>query len=520
MHLLTAAEMREVDRRTIDGGLVPGPELMERAGRGVFEIISRRFAGKLAGRRVILLCGKGNNGGDGFVIARHLMQEGASVTIFLLAPPDQLSADARLAFEKLLPLQPAIFPLGDDDARALCARQLEACDLAVDALFGTGLSGGLREPGLSAARLLNDHAARILAVDVPSGISGNANCRAAESVRAHATATIGAPKVGLFEHPGAGAAGEVLTVDIGFPKEVLAKVGGRHHLVDAEAARAYLPTFDPAGHKYRRGSLMVTAASRRYRGAALLTVGAALRSGVGMVYAALPESVAPLVQERYPSAICLSLPETATGSLAPTAFETLNDFMPRMDALAMGPGLDRDESTLAALREFLRPLEIPALLDADALHAYAGRLDELAEHAGPRILTPHSGELTALLGDAPADAEAGLAAVAGANLIVLSKGAPTRVKGDGEEIYTIAAGHPAMARGGTGDILTGLAGGILAQGGDALQATLLAAFLHGEAGRLMGDALGHAANSSDILNFLPDAWRRVEDPLADRGAWD
>ncbi len=519
MHLLTAAEMREVDRRTIDGGLVPGPELMERAGRGVFEIIRRRFAGNLAGRRVILLCGKGNNGGDGFVIARHLMQEGAGVTIFLLAPPDQLSADARLAFELLLPLQPAIFPLGDEDARALCARQLEACDLAVDALFGTGLSGGLREPGLSAARLLNDHAARILAVDVPSGISGNPNSAATESVRAHTTASIGAPKVGLFEHPGAGAAGEVLTVDIGFPDKVISTVGGYRRLVDANVARAFLPAFDPAGHKYKRGSLMVTAASRRYRGAALLTVGAALRSGVGMVYAALPETVAPLVQERYPSAICLSLPENSSGSLAPAAFEMMADFMPRMSALALGPGMDRDESTLAALRQFLKPLEIPVLLDADALHAYAGRLDELRSHPGSRVLTPHSGEMAALVGEDLEDAEASLAA-AGGNLILLSKGAPTRVKGAGEEIYTIAAGHPSMARGGTGDILTGLAGGILAQGGDALEATLLAAFLHGEAGRLTGDVLGRAANSSDLLDFLPRAWRLVEDSLADRGAWD
>ncbi len=519
MHLLTAGQMREVDRRTIEGGLVPGPELMERAGRGVFEIIRSRFAGRLSGRRVVLLCGKGNNGGDGFVIARRLMEEGAGVTIFLLAPPDQLSADARIAFEKLLPLQPAIFPLGDEDARALCARELGACDLAVDALFGTGVSGGLRGAGLEAARLLNRHASRVLAVDVPSGISGDAGAAAGETVRAQLTATIGAPKVGLFEHPGAGAAGEVVTVDIGFPPEVIAEVGGHRRLVDAQVARAFLPAFDPAGHKYRRGSLLVIAASRRYRGAALLTVGAALRSGVGMVYAALPESAASLVQEQYPSAICLSLPESEDGSIAPSAFDQLSSELPRMDALALGPGLDREEATLQALRDFLAPIEKPVLLDADALFAYAGRLDELRAHAGPRVLTPHAGELDGLLAGAPEDAEEALAAAAGGNLILLSKGVPTLVMGEGEEFYTIGAGHPAMARGGTGDVLTGLGGGILAQGGGALEATLLAAFLHGEAGRRAGEALGRAMNSKDILDFLPAAWRRVEDAAADRGAW-
>ncbi len=519
MRLLSAAEMREVDRRTLSGGQVSGPELMERAGRGVFEIIRLRFAGRLSGRRIVLLCGKGNNGGDGFVIARRLMEEGAGVTVFLLAPPDQLSADARIAFEKLLPLQPVIFPLGDEDARALCARELGACDLAVDALFGTGVSGGLRGAGLEAARLLNRHASRVLAVDVPSGISGDAGATVGETVRAQLTATIGAPKIGLFEHPGAGAAGEVVTVDIGFPEEVIAEVGGHRRLVDARVARAFLPAFDPAGHKYRRGSLLVIAASRRYRGAALLTVGAALRSGVGMVYAALPESAASLVQEQFPSAICLSLPESEDGSIAPAAFELLSDELPRMNALAVGPGLGRETATLNALRDFLAPVEQPVLLDADALFAYAGRLGELRAHEGARLLTPHAGELDGLLSGAPADPEEALRMAAGGNLVVLSKGAPTRVKGADEYIYTIGAAHPAMARGGTGDVLAGLAGGLLAQGGDALEATLLAAFLHGEAGRLAGDALGRAMNSSDILDFLPAAWRRVEDAAADRGAW-
>jgi ADP-dependent NAD(P)H-hydrate dehydratase / NAD(P)H-hydrate epimerase len=518
--LLSTRQMRDVDRRTIDGGLVPGFELMERAGRGVFEIIRRRFAGRLAGRQVVLLCGKGNNGGDGFIVARHLIEEGAGATLFLLAPPDQLAGDARLAFEKLLPLQPAIFPLGDDDARALCARHLGACDLAVDALFGTGISGGLREPGLSAARLLNDFAPRVLSVDIPSGISGDSGAASRESVVADLTVTIGAPKIGLFEHPGAGAAGEVITVDIGYPDEIMNTVTGSRRLFDLESARAALPPFDPAGHKYKRGSVMVIAASRRYRGAALLTVTAALRSGAGMVYAGLPESVAPLVQEQCPSAICFALPETAEGSLTPEAFTVLAPELPRMDALAVGPGLGREEATLAALREFLAPLKMPVLLDADALFAYAGKLDELRAHSGTRILTPHAGELAGLLNAPVDDAEASLSTTAGCNLVVLAKGAPTRVMGEGSEIYTIGAAHPSMARGGTGDLLTGLAGGVLASGGNFLSATLLAATIHGEAGRLAGVKFGRALNSADILDHLAEAWRRVETPHADRGIWN
>ncbi len=265
---------------------------------------------------------------------------------------------------------------------------------------------------------------------------------------------------------------------------------------------------------------MVIAASRRYRGAALLTVGAALRSGAGMVYAALPESVAPLVQEQCPSAICLALPETAEGSLAPEAFDVLVPELSRMDALAVGPGLGREESTFAALREFLTPIGLPVILDADALFAYAGRLDELRAHAGPRVLTPHAGELAGLLNTPVNDAEAALAAAAGGNLIVLAKGAPTRVMGEGSELYTIGAAHPSMARGGTGDLLTGLVGGLLAAGGDVLSATMLAAFVHGEAGRMAGEKFGRAMHSADILDTLAEAWRRVENPLADRGIWN
>jgi len=519
MHLLSVAQIREADRLTIEGGLVPGPELMERAGRGAFEIIRRRFGGRLEGRRVVLLCGKGNNGGDGFVIARHLVEEGASATLFLLAPPDQLGGDARQAFEGLLPLRPSIFPLVDEAALRLCARHLESCDLAVDALFGTGIKGGLRGRGLDAVRLLNRHASRVLSVDVPSGLSGDAGASPGECVRADLTVCMAAPKAGLFEHPGAGAAGEVLTVDIGIPARVMERVADDRRLVDAERAHEFLPAYDPASHKYRRGSLLVVAGSRRYGGAALLTVGGALRSGVGMAYVALPASLAPLVQQRHPSAICLALPETADGSLAPEAFRALSDELPRVSALAIGPGLGREEATLASLRDFLAPVAAPCLLDADALFAYADRLDELRAHAGPRALTPHSGELAALLGEAETPGEEALETVAGGNLILLSKGAPTRVKGAGPEIFTLGAGHPSMARGGTGDILSGLAGGLLAQDIEPLGAILLAGYLHGEAGRLAGESLGRSAHSTDLLDFLPAAWRRVEDPLADRGLW-
>lgn len=524
MYLVTGEQMRAIDRATIDGGHVPGATLMERAGGGMFEEIRRRFGGRLEGRRAVVVCGKGNNGGDGFVIARHLIEHGAAVLVFVMAGDLNLAEDAKRALHKLIGLHPELTKFAEPKAMERFEAALREADLVVDALLGTGVRSELREPALSIVRAVNRLARRVVAVDVPSGVSGDADDPPRETVRAELTLAAGLPKIGLFYYPGRAAAGEVVTVDIGFPPAIVEAQGLDRRLVDAEAARGLLPGFDPAGHKYRRGSVLVLAGSRRYGGAALLAAGAALRSGCGMVYAAAPASLAPLIQSRWPSAITLSLPETDDGAPAAAALAPLRAMTDRVQAVALGPGLGRGDETLGLVREWLAGLPCPAVLDADALLAYERDLDALAGHPAPRVLTPHSGELGSLLGMPAREVDAGRAdALRGAvrqGLILLHKGAPTEVATADGLIHTIAGGHPAMARGGTGDVLTGLLGGVLAQAPDRAEAmTLLAAWVHAEAGGRAAATRGRGLQSADIIDALPAVWRDLEGEVPDREPW-
>jgi len=524
MHLVSTAQMREIDRRTIDGGHVPGPELMERAGRGIFELIRRRFGGRLEGRPIVLVCGKGNNGGDGFVIARHLMEHGAEVAVYVLAEDMNLSPDAKKALHRLIPLHPSLTKFSDPKAMESFAARLGGAELVVDCLFGTGIDADLREPALDIVGMMNERAARILSVDVPSGLSGDAGAPRRETVRAQVTATVGLPKLGLYYYPGCEAAGEVHCIDIGFPADIIDAMALERRLVDETGARECLPLHEPTGHKYRRGSLLIVAGSRRYGGAALLTAGAALRGGAGMVYVGVPASLAPLVQARWRSAVTLSLPVDNDGALAPSALEPLREQAARVDAVALGPGLGRGEETLGLVRSWLSELELPAILDADALFAYREAYDELSAHPAPRILTPHSGELGALLGRPAAELEAAreetLRAAVRDSVVLLHKGAPTEVAGPDGLLYTIAGGHPHMARGGTGDVLTGLIGSLLAQRPDRpLDMTLLGAWAHAEAGLRASLDLGRGLQSEDIIAAIPEAWRRLEEEDRDPGRW-
>jgi len=514
MRLVSSEQMRAIDRATIDGGLVPGPELMERAGQGVFGVIRRRSRAPLAGRRVLIACGKGNNGGDGFVIARELIQAGAQVTIYVLAGDLNLSPDAKGALHKLIPLHPTLRKFGDNGAQAAFAADLADCELVVDALFGTGIADALREPALGIVRAINASGRPVLAVDVPSGLSGNLDPEPRETVRAQLTATIGLPKLGLYYYPGRAAAGDVEVVDIGFPESVLAELDGARRLVDRAVAAALVPQQDPAGHKYRRGALLIVAGSRRYGGAALLTAGGALRGGVGMVYAAVPASLVPLLQAHWPSAIAIGLAEDRDGRLAGSALPLLREAASRVQAVALGPGLDRGEETSALLRAWLAELPLPAVIDADALAAFAGDYAALSTQAGPRLLTPHSGELAALLGTSTAaletDREGQLRAARREGLVLLHKGAPSEIMGPDGLLYTVAGGHPAMARGGTGDVLTGLLGALLAQAPDRpLDMACLGAWLHAEAGRLAAERLDRGLCAGDLSDWLPEAWREL-----------
>ncbi|MCP4547638.1 MAG: NAD(P)H-hydrate dehydratase [bacterium] len=524
MHLVDASRMRDIDRTTIEGGHVSGSTLMDRAGRGVFEIIRRHFGGDPANRRVVIVCGKGNNGGDGFVIARCLIESGADVHVFVLGGDLGLSPAAKSALRQLVPLQPALVKFSAPGADTDFAHRLREADLVVDALFGTGINSPLRDDALEVVRAINQLSRCILSVDVPSGFSGDMETVLPETVRADMTATIGLPKHGLYYYPGTLVAGDVSVVDIGFPDEIIDELGGDRRLVDMAVTRSLLPHYDPAGHKYNRGAVLIVAGSRRYAGAALLSIGAALRGGVGMVYAAVPESLREMVQSKWPSAVTIGLPENEDGFLSCEALATLRIEASRVQAVALGPGLGREETTQELIRQWLGLLDVPTVIDADALLAWGEAWDVMATHPAERVLTPHSGELGAMLGlpgrEVDRAREKVLRKSRRDGIVLLHKGAPTEVIGENGVIHTIAGGHPAMARGGTGDVLTGLIGSLLAQAPERpLDAALAAAWLHAEAGRLAAVAHGRALCSADILTYLPVVWRELETKELWREDW-
>ncbi|MFQ5600623.1 MAG: NAD(P)H-hydrate epimerase, partial [Candidatus Krumholzibacteriia bacterium] len=401
MKLVTARQMQEIDRRTIDGGLVPSLQLMENAGQSV----AREVRGLLTNRaRVEVLCGKGNNAGDGFVVARALSQLGVDVCVHLTHPPTQLSPDARTNHERLrqtsvqenlipgeipdpgpvddparrpgsserpdFAAPSAAAPAGtapDEDGLVALERHLRQADLCVDALLGTGVERPLRGRLAALINLLNHHSARTLAVDVPSGVDGSTGEIRGTAVWADHTVTFGLPKIGLVLHPGRERTGRLVVADIGFPDSVLADVPEDWIWVDSGLAGSLLAPVEPTAHKYARGCVLVVAGSRTYPGAAALAAEAALRSGAGIVHLVAPQSIRDVLEGRLTEVIVHPAPESDAGGSTARIRKVLEPLIERADALAIGPGLGGSDETTSWVRELLATLVLPAVVDADGL---------------------------------------------------------------------------------------------------------------------------------------------------------
>ncbi len=513
IRLATAEEMRRADRRATAELGVPSLVLMENAGRGAADAIDR-VSGAMRDRRIAVVCGKGNNGGDGFVVARHLAGRGATVQVWLLAAAGEIRGDASVNLEAVrharLPLTEVTGPPGLEALR----RALAAADLVVDALLGTGVSGPVGGPLAEAIAAINGAGRPVCALDLPSGLSADHGRVLGPTVRAQLTVTFGVPKRGLYLHPGAAHAGRVEVADIGVPRAWLEE-GLTVGVLEGEDARAVLPARPTDAHKGHYGHLLVVAGSIGKTGAAVLACRGALRAGTGLVTCAAPASQQPIVACHLAEAMTEPLPETGAQTLSAKALDRLFELAARMDAVAVGPGVGLDAETQAAVRDLLRSLEQPVVVDADALTALVDHLGELREARGPRLLTPHPGEAARLLGRSIAEVQADriesarrLAGETGA--VVALKGAGTIVAGPGGEAAINPTGNPGMATGGSGDVLTGVAGGLLAQGVPPEAALRAAVYLHGLAGDLAAGQRGEVGLvAGDIAEALPAAIRRL-----------
>jgi NAD(P)H-hydrate epimerase len=505
--VLTPEQAVDLDRETQARG-VAAAELMERAGRAVARA-AREVAGGAYGRRAVVVCGKGNNGGDGLVAARHLDRLGLRTTVVLLEDPEELREPAASNARRMAEV-PGV-RVRTFHERGL-ERELARANVAVDALFGTGFRGMPEDAWAAAIAALNAGEAPVVAVDIPSGVHGGTGAVEGEAVRAELTVTFGAAKLGAVLMPGAEHAGVVRVVDIGFADELMRP---RAWLTEPSDVAAWLPSRDTDTHKRASGVLVVVAGSRGMTGAARLIAAAAGRIGAGLVTVASPQGAVPQIQAGLTEPTFLPLPETAEGTVAADAAAPVLERLEAADALAIGPGLTTDERTVAFVRDVVRRSPVPVVLDADGLNAFTGDGAGLADRQADAVLTPHVGEFSRLTGvkarDLDADRPTHVRALATqANAVTLLKGNRTAIAAPDGGLFVNVTGSPVLATAGTGDVLTGMIGGLLARGVAPQEAAAAGAYLHGLAGLFAGRDLGEGAVAGDVLQRVPEAVAHVE----------
>jgi len=503
--VLSVEQMTRMDKLASEELGLPSVCLMENAGRGCAEAILDEVERRGA-FRVAILCGGGQNGGDGYVIARQLANSGVEPEIYALAPAGKLKGDAATMRKVVENMGLPVVDVLAEDA----IPDFREHDLVVDALLGTGLKGA--PSGLTAQVIaaLADSAAPVIAIDVPSGVQADSGKADGAAVQAELTLTMAAAKRGLLLAPGRDFAGEIRVVDIGYAPGDLVE-GGEWGRPDEHDLTGLLPGRAPSAHKGDFGKVLLLAGAPGMAGAALLASRAALRSGAGMARLAAPEKVVDQLAGAMPEVMTLPLGGDRKD------LDRVLEALAWADALAIGPGLGREAGVKKMVRELVRRATVPTVLDADGLAAFDGEVRALGEHGGPLCVTPHHGEFLRLLGREGAFSQHAMIQRAGElatelDLTLVLKGAPTVVHTPGGDVLFNGTGNHGMATAGVGDVLTGLLAGLAAQGLELEDAALLAAHLHGLAGDLAKERFGaRGMTALEVLNFLPAALRALEE---------
>jgi NAD(P)H-hydrate epimerase len=523
LRVLNARQMREADRRTIDEIGIPSIVLMENAGRQVVAALDA-LVDDLASRRVAVLCGTGNNGGDGFVVARSLRQRGVEPAVFLVGTAADVRGDARVNLEILGHVGVPLVEVGDAAAWELHGSHVTGADVVVDALMGTGLSRALEGLHETIVDDLNASDAMVVAVDLPTGLSADSPELIGPAVQAAVTVTLGAPKVPLVLPPAEHVVGDVVIADIGIPEFVVDESEGpRLFLLTREYVRTLVAPRSPEAHKGDFGRVLIVAGSRGMTGAAALAARAALRAGAGLVTVATPASVQPVVAALGAEFMTLPLAD-ADGRVTPEAVDQV--LAMDADVIAVGPGLGGGPAVAAFVRALLDRAETPLVVDADALNACAGDAGVLVGREGrPVVITPHPGEMARLTGGATDDVQGDRVGVAREfaarhQVTVVLKGYRTIVATPEGDTFVNPTGSPGMATAGSGDVLTGMLAGLMAQLLDPSAAAQLATYLHGAAGELADADEGEMAMvAGDIVHHIGDAVQELtaRERVAPRG---
>ena len=510
MRVLNTEQMREADRRTIDDIGIPSIVLMENAGRQAVAAMEAAFE-DLAASRVAVVCGRGNNGGDGFVVARTLVQRGVETSVFLLGSVAEVRGDARANLEVLGRLGMTVVEITNAQEWELNFTQISDCDLVVDAILGTGFRGKLSGLLETVVADVNALGVPIVAIDLPTGISADTADVDGPAVEASMTVTLGAPKIPLVLPPADAHAGDLVIADIGIPLPLFDELEGPHlELLTREAMREIVPVRVADSHKGDFGRVLIVAGSLGRSGAAHLSALGALRSGAGLVTIATPRSCLPIVAAMAPEYMTEPLDETDAGTVDFSALDRVLDM--KADVIAVGPGLGQAPATAAFVHGLLERTGVPVVVDADGLNAFAGDPDRLmGRDEVPVVITPHPGEMARLLN---VSAEAlqrdrvryAREFAAAHRVHVVLKGHRTVIATPDGRTFVNLTGNPGMATGGTGDLLTGMVAAWFAQLLDAEAACKLAVYLHGTAGDLAEADEGDVALvAGDIASRLGDA---------------
>ena len=520
-YVVTADQMRELDRRATDEYGIPSLLLMENAGRAVAEV-ARDWLGGLCAEMVLVVCGPGNNGGDGFVAARHLSNASADVDVFYFGDRASAKGDALANLEMAEKMGIHIDHSRDVE---LLRSQIGRYRLVIDALLGTGTKGHLRQDMAAVVDAINSSSCFVIAVDIPSGLDADTGALLAldsgenavlGAVRAHATVALGLPKIGLVTYPGAAYAGEVTAADIGIPSRAV------HEQFDQYTCliRPYMTLLPGSrsadAHKGSFGHTAIVAGSVGMTGAATLAAEGALRIGTGLVTVLIPESLNDIMEVKLTEAMTIPVPQGNARAFGMASLESVLEYVNKWDSAVIGPGFGRDEDTIAFTLALIRKLKTPAIIDADALYAVSTDLSVLGKCKASLVLTPHPGEMAALLGTTTEQVQSNRLEAARSfakehGVTVVLKGAGTVIAEPEGDAYINTTGTPGMATGGTGDVLSGMMGGLLVQERRRTYAATAAVYLHGLAGEIAARKRGEAAMiASDLADSIGDAIREVQ----------
>ncbi len=516
MKVATPKEMANIDRRTIEDFGLPSIVLMENAARGIFDLLQNRM-GDLSHLQTLIVCGKGNNGGDGIALARHLLNAGVSVKIDLLCRKRDLRGDPKINLKVARASGVEVVEILEKRDLKKLKQDLDGADILVDGIFGTGFLESASGLIAQVIELINESGLPVLSIDLPSGLNGETGILSGPCVRAELTATLGLPKPGLFFSPGREQAKKVEVIKIGLPQRAIDQEEIHLSLMEEEEVKALLPQRSSDSHKGTFGTVLCLAGSVGMTGAAALTALSALRSGCGIVTLGIPESLNDSLEEKLTEVITKPLPETAERTLALEAIEEIFSLLKKADVLALGPGLSTHQETRDVVRRVVERVTIPTLIDADGLNNLSFDPTPLKIPNRTLILTPHPGEMSRLLGLPVEEVkrnrmEVVRKAAKEFHAVVVLKDSPTVIAdSSGEEGFINPTGNSGLATAGSGDVLTGMIAGFLAQGLSPLNASRLGVYLHGLAGDIaVREKTEHGLIASDILDAIPQAIQEIQ----------